>query len=267
MATTVGDLTRQRKQNLVDAGIARNRLHEPGLKPSGPGFAGYNDGGDYAGAPTVALVQAGIGLVMTAIGVIGMIRRPRLLSGLFLAGGATMGYLGVTKLLVPTDEMTESETGMSNPAASIGHLEGIKIEDSITVGRPHRELYDIWRDFSNLPNILPGLERVDVIDENRSHWVARGPLGTSVEWDAEIYIENVGEMISWRSVEGSEVETAGSVHFEAIAPDETRIRIFMKLDPPAGQLGEAVASLMGEDPEDAVHEALEAFKDSIESQG
>jgi uncharacterized membrane protein len=267
MATTVGDLTRQRKQNLVDAGVARNSLHNPGLKPAGPGFAGYSDDGEYGGTPAVALVQVGIGVAMTAIGVIGMIRRPRLLSGLFLAGGAMMGYLGATKLLSPTDEMTEAETGMSNPAASIGHLEGIKIEDSIKILRPHRELYDLWRDFSNLPNILPNLERVDVIDENRSHWVAKGPLGTTVEWDAEIYIENVGEMISWRSVEGSEVETAGSVHFDAIGPDETRIRIFMKMDPPGGQLGEAFASLFGDNPEDAVHEALEAFKDSIESHG
>jgi uncharacterized membrane protein len=199
--------------------------------------------------------------------VIGMIRRPRLLSGLFIAGGAMLGYLGVSKLLVPTDEMTESETGMKNPAASIGHLEGVKIEDSITIERSHQELYDIWRDFSNLPNILPNLERVDVLDENRSHWVARGPMGMRVEWDAEVYIENVGEMISWRSVEGSEVETAGSVHFDSIGPDETRIRVFMKLDPPAGQLGEAVATLLGDDPEDAVHEALEAFKESMEAQG
>jgi uncharacterized membrane protein len=256
----------------MDAGIGRNSLQRPGLKPSGPEYSGFEEGGEFSGLSSglfsnpVALIEAGAGLTLATIGTIGMLRRPKLVSGLMIAGGAMLGFMGVRSLLSPTDEMTEAETGMENPAASIGHLEGIKIEDSITVQRPHRELYDFWRDFSNLPDILPNLVNVDVIDENRSHWEARGPLGTTVEWDAEVYIENVGEMISWRSVEGSEVETAGSVHFDAIGPDETRIRIFMKIDPPAGQLGEAVASLLGDDPEDEVHEALIAFKERMEDQ-
>jgi uncharacterized membrane protein len=242
-------------------------MNRPGLKPSGPAYAGYEDEGEYVGTPTVAYIQAGAGLAMAAAGIIGMIRRPKLMSGLLIGGGAMLGYMGVSKLLLPTDEMTDSETGMHNPGASIGHLEGIKIEDSITIACSHRELYDFWRDFSNLPDILPGLERVDVIDDNASHWVARGPLGTVVEWDAEVYIENVGEMISWRSVEGSDIETAGSVHFDAIGPDETRVRLYMKIDPPAGALGEAIASLLGDDPQDAVRDALEAFKESMEAQG
>ena len=45
------------------------------------------------------------------------------------------------------------------------------------------------------------LESVRELDDRRSYWKARAPLGLTVEWTAEIVEERPNELISWRSVE------------------------------------------------------------------
>ncbi len=100
----------------------------------------------------------------------------------------------------------------------------------------------------------------------RSHWVAKAPAGTSVEWDAEIYNEKEGELIAWRTLEGSQVASAGSVRFEPAdaAGGGTLVRVSLKYDPPGGKLGSLVARLFGENPEQQIEEDLGRFKEMME---
>jgi uncharacterized membrane protein len=75
-------------------------------------------------------------------------------------------------------------------------------------------------------------------------------------------------LIAWRTLEGADVASAGSVHFEP-APGEqsTLVRVVLKYDPPAGKLGALVARLFGENPEQQIEEDLGRFKQLIESGG
>jgi uncharacterized membrane protein len=101
---------------------------------------------------------------------------------------------------------------------------------------------------------------------SRSHWVACGPLGHRVEWDAEIITDSVNELIGWRSLPGSEVDTAGSVHFRELPEGRgTEVRVSLKYDPPAGKLGAAVARLFGASPQSQVREDLRRFKQFMET--
>jgi uncharacterized membrane protein len=110
------------------------------------------------------------------------------------------------------------------------------------------------------------LESVKVTGGDRSHWVAKGPAGTSVEWDAEVYNEKENELIAWRSLEGSQVDNAGSVHFESAAGGRgTIVRVVLKYDPPAGKLGAVVARLFGESPAQQIDEDLRRFKQLMET--
>ena len=76
---------------------------------------------------------------------------------------------------------------------------GIHASMAYTIMRPAQELFDYWRNFENLPRFMYHLEAVNKLDERRSHWVAKGPGGSSVEWDAEIINEEpeIGRA-SWR---------------------------------------------------------------------
>src|SRR4029079_15646807 len=102
-------------------------------------------------------------------------------------------------------------TARRNPATGVSAQYGAKVEKSIFINRPPHEVYQFWRAFENLPKFMSLLVAVQQIDCSRSHWIAKGPFSTTVEWDAEIINEKENEVIAWRSFQGSQVDTAGSV--------------------------------------------------------
>ncbi len=189
---------------------------------------------------------------------------------LALIGGSLI-YRGTTGHCNVYDAMnvdTASEGGSlrRSRGVTVPAERGIKVEKSVTLDRSPEELYKFWRNFENLPRFMDHLESVRVTGEKRSHWVAKAPAGTTVEWDAEIYNEKENEMIAWRSLEGADVDNAGSVHFEK-APDGrgTVVKVSLKYDPPGGVIGAAVAKLFGEAPDQQIQEDLRRFKQVMEA--
>jgi uncharacterized membrane protein len=88
----------------------------------------------------------------------------------------------------------------------------------------------------------------------------------SVEWDAEIYNEVANKLIAWRSLEGSDVVSAGSVNFDrAVDGLATRVTVHLQYSPPMGKVGAAVARLFGADAETEIREDLHRFKTMVET--
>ena len=148
-----------------------------------------------------------------------------------------------------------------------GH-EGIRVERSVTINRPKKELYRMWSDFENLPRFMQHLEsvQVDPIDGGRSHWVAKAPLGKKIEWDSEVTEERENELLVWKSLPGSMVESMGRVEFlDAPAGRGTIVRISMEYNPPAGSLGAAFAKLLREEPAMQIKDDLRHFKQMMEA--
>jgi uncharacterized membrane protein len=156
--------------------------------------------------------------------------------------------------------------GRISPVASLSAGSGTRIEQSVVVHRSPEELFHFWRNFTNLPRFMDNLESVIVLDENRSHWVAKGPAGTRVEWDAVIHNEIEGELIAWRSLPGADVDQAGSVHFTPTADDRTEVRVVLRYRPPAGKVGDVIAKLVGEDPARQIGDDLRRFKQVVEAE-
>jgi uncharacterized membrane protein len=149
----------------------------------------------------------------------------------------------------------------SAPAQEGGPM---RVKESITVRRPRSEVYAFWRDLRNLPEFMYHLREVTTSGPTRSHWVANAPIG-SVEWDAEIFRDVPGEMIAWRSVEGSKVSNAGIVHFTAAPGDRgTEIHVDLSYSAPGGPIAVALAKLMGEEPRQQVKDDLRRFKQVME---
>src|SRR5829696_6563816 len=140
----------------------------------------------------------------------------------------------------------------------------VPMNKSIIVNAPAEEVYQYWHDFENLPRFMRYLESVTATGEGRSHWVAKAP-GGSVEWDAEVTEDRPNELIAWRSLEGSEVETSGSVRFEpAVGGRGTVIHVQLDYSPPGGALGALFAKLFGEDPDGQMQTDLRRFKQIVE---
>ncbi len=160
-----------------------------------------------------------------------------------------------------------SERRDSAPPASLGPGRGIRVEHRIVVKRPAAELYRLWCDLATMGKVFRHVERVECSPGGRSHWVARGPLGTMVEWDAEVINQVENRLIGWQSLPGSQVDCAGSVHFEPVGDGSaTEVHVVLRYDPPGSVLGAAVASMLGVDPQTTVPEDLERFKRQVEAE-
>jgi len=152
----------------------------------------------------------------------------------------------------------------SNTRHKLGGARGIHVEESVTINRPIAEVYRFWRNFENLPQFMQHLESVAMREAGISHWVAKGPAGMKVEWDARIINEIDNKLIGWQSLEGSTIATAGSVNFDE-TEHGTRVRVHLQYSPPGGKLGAAVAWLFGEEPNLQIREDLRRFKALLES--
>lgn len=205
-------------------------------------------------------VSMGIGAFL---GMYGLSRRS--LSGLLLAGiGVGLVRRGMTGHC-PVYQSAGMDLG--SEASPEDYFErGIHINHSITIQADPRDLYRFWRNLRNLPAFMYHLVSVEETDTNRSRWVAHGPGGLTVQWDAEIINDEPDRLIAWRSVGGADVSNAGSVRFLE-APDNRGTEVHVTLDylPPAGRLGQWIAYVFGEAPELTIREELRRLKMRMES--
>jgi uncharacterized membrane protein len=171
---------------------------------------------------------------------------------------AAAAIAGVTAL----DVIFSRRLGRGGPT----NIGAIRVVKSVTINRTPEELYRFWRDFNNLPRFMKHLESVQTRGDGISHWVVKGPAGTSVEWDAEIFEDRPNELIAWRSLEGADVDNVGTVRFDrAPAGRGTVVRVNLQYRPPAGVIGKGVARLFGEDPEWQIKDDLRRFKQVMET--
>jgi uncharacterized membrane protein len=204
-----------------------------------------------------------------AIALLGL--RSRSLGGLCAAafGGALIyrGLSGQCPAYAALGVDTAHEQRRQGGAAPEEYFRrGIHLEESIHVGRSPWDLYQFWRNFENLPRFMSHLESVRVLDARRSRWLAKGPAGSRVEWDAEIINDEPNALIAWRSLADADVDNAGSVRFVPGAQGQgTDVKVVIEYLPPAGRVGAAIAQLFGEEPSIQVREDLQRFKQLMET--
>jgi uncharacterized membrane protein len=177
---------------------------------------------------------------------------------------ATTMVAGVTALDILASKQTSQErVSMRNGRTGDG---AIRMTRVITIQRSARDLYSFWRNFENLPQVMPHLQSVRVTGDKTSHWIAKGPAGKQIEWDAEITSENTNDHISWQSLPGSEVPNKGTVRFEELPGDRgCVVRVAIVYDPPGGMLGTKLAKLFGRSPEQMTGSDLRKFKQLMET--
>jgi uncharacterized membrane protein len=136
---------------------------------------------------------------------------------------------------------------------------------TVTINRPRQDLFDYWRDFSKLPTFMDNVERIDVLDGNRTHWVVKAPAGKTVEWDATITDERDGEYIAWASDEGADVPNSGRIEFRDAGERGTVVTATILYDPPAGVIGKVIAKLFQREPAIQARRDLRRFKQLMET--
>jgi uncharacterized membrane protein len=155
--------------------------------------------------------------------------------------------------------------GAGDSRQALSGPRGVLVEESVTINRPVEELYRFWRNLENLPRFMRHLQSVERVTDTLSRWRASGPAGADVEWNAEIINEVPNRVIAWRSLEGSDVVSAGSVNFEGGGAGRgTRVRVRLQYSPPGGKVGATIARLMGRDAASEIRDDLQQLKQLLE---
>jgi uncharacterized membrane protein len=216
-------------------------------------------------------VSIAAGGALAAIGL-----RKRGVAGIAMAlVGAELARRGLTGHCMLYEKLGVSTHGpadirdredVTGRAATVNARKAIKVERTIRIERRADELYDLWRDFSNLPHFMQYLESVQCTDSRYSHWIARLPGGKHVEWDAEIVNDIPGRLIAWKTVGEPDIAHAGSVHFTPLSnADAADVRIVFDYEPPFASTIGSITAQLGITPDALVDRDLQRLKEYVEA--
>jgi uncharacterized membrane protein len=195
------------------------------------------------------------------------LRRPSFGNLMLVGSGAVLIYRGFTGRSRLYRELHISGLARQrNESASIPDQTGVKIESAVTVARPPQELYRFWRNPERLPEFMNQIQSVTRTGPDSSHWVAKGPFGGTLEWDAEVINDQPDALISWKSSPDSQIANAGSVSFMPLGDGRrTEVKLVLEYKPRGGPPGAAMIALLGKNPRHQIARDLERFKRLMET--
>lgn len=139
------------------------------------------------------------------------------------------------------------------------------VAEAVTIGRPARELFDFWRDPTNLVQVMENIESIEALDRDRSRWTVKGPAGKRYTWESVVTHEVPGEEITWQSAGGADIENNGRVQFIDAGERGTVVRAVIAYDPPGGKVGQLVAKVLQREPRVQTRRDLHRLKQLMET--
>lgn len=178
-----------------------------------------------------------------------------------MALGSGMLLRGITGYCPAYHAMETLKDNKSTSSSS----SNVNIRVTSEINKPIFQVYAFWRNLENLPKFMSHLASVEEIDNVISEWTAKGPMGVGqISWKAKIVKEEKGELLSWKSVEGSTIDNAGKVVFKP-SENGTIIDVTISYRAPLGTVGESAAKLLNPYFESMVKEDIESLKEYLES--
>jgi uncharacterized membrane protein len=198
-----------------------------------------------------------------ALLLLGALSRRSTFGACLAVSSAPLLYRGITG---HWPEIFNGHVQPDSTKTALGGERGVHVRESVRLEVPVADVYRFWRRLENLPRFMTHLNRVTESADGKSHWVAAGPAGLDVKWEAEVINEIEDKVIAWRSLPGSDVTTAGSVMFDQTRGGRsTQVSVHLQYAPPAGKAGALIASLFGREPSQTVREDLRHFKQLLEA--
>jgi uncharacterized membrane protein len=133
---------------------------------------------------------------------------------------------------------------------------------SVLVKGDANDVFAAWADLESFPVFVKRLKSVARTGPHTTHWVAQGPLGMDVEWDAETTTFEPGKRIAWNSRHGSEVRTSGQVTFNPLPDGFTEVTVVFQH---STENLKGKAGLLLSDIDGVLADALRHFKEHVEA--
>jgi uncharacterized membrane protein len=140
----------------------------------------------------------------------------------------------------------------------------VDFQKTINIQAPIDAVYDFWTNLENFPRFMSRVREVVNRGDGVSHWVAEGPGGVPIEWDAMITKFIPNRVLAWKSIPGMGINSAGLIRFERNPDGSTRVNIRVSGKTPMGAVGQGAAELFGADPESEIDADMMRMKHLIE---
>lgn len=114
---------------------------------------------------------------------------------------------------------------------------------SFAVPQPASTVFRFCSDFENFAGLVHALREVRDFGDGRSHWVASGSGGRTLEWDAVTTKFVPYRVIAWQSTVDSAVRTSCTIRFAAERDGGTCVRVALDYASPTDRVKDAVAAL------------------------
>lgn len=138
------------------------------------------------------------------------------------------------------------------------------VEGSVRIRRPVAEIYEFYRDFTNLPLFLGDVMSVEPTGDGKSRWSIQGPARLKIQWEVEVIEERPNAVIRYRTNSLHGLDTTWNVYFSAADdPGSADVREVMEL--PLGRIGTLGLALVGKPPADEVAANLRRLKELMET--
>ncbi len=174
--------------------------------------------------------------------------------------GAGLGLLGLGLVLRGvTNVEIERLLGLG------GGRHVVEVQKTVNINAPVERVFESWTNYANFPHFMRNVREVRDLGNGRSRWVAVGPAGVPVEWDAFITRLRPNQVMAWKSEPGSAIKNAGIIRFDPNNEGGTRVNIRLSYTPPAGAGVQEAAKIFGADPRHEVDEDLARMKTMIEA--
>lgn len=139
------------------------------------------------------------------------------------------------------------------------------LAQAVTINRPARELFDYFRDFTNLPSFMDNVLSIEMLDGRRSRWTVKAPAGRTVTWVSKVTEEVPGRSITWQSEPDADVANSGKIEFREAGRRGTVVTATIAYDPPGGTIGKLVAKLFQREPSIQARRDLRRLKQLMET--
>lgn len=133
------------------------------------------------------------------------------------------------------------------------------VQESIDVNVPVRQAYNQWTQFEDFPRFMSGVDAVRQLDDTTVHFET-SIAGVKREYDAQITVQEPDQRVTWESL--NEPRNAGTVWFESLGPDETKVNVELTWEPESAV--EKIGAAFGLDSHQVASD-LKKFKKFIES--
>ncbi|PWC33109.1 SRPBCC family protein [Azospirillum sp. TSO35-2] len=182
-------------------------------------------------------------------------------AGLFVAGALGLRPFGDKALRPSVDPAAWRNHG---PATRRRSLTPERTQAVVTIAAEPAVVFRFWRNFANLPKLMPQLDRVDVLSATESLWVAAdgGSGDEPLRWRCVLDRVDEDRLLTWHTVGGTALPHRASLMLAPAPGDRgTEVRLTLVYRVPATD----VAARLGVTPEAQAQEALWRLKQRIET--